>query len=199
VTNRDVAFLSFKLVGLWLMAETAIGVSSMIPFYWGRGFEDVPFATIAPTLAPMLVSIGIGVPVWFSAGWFAARVFPAESSERLQLGRLRNEPLFALALSVIGVFFVCESIPIVVHGISLFWQSRMGDSRVLGPDPDYQRLIWSATARANTVAGIARLLVGLALLTGPARITAALVRVRKELGSSLETGDPSNGNEKPRE
>ena len=91
----------------------------------------------------------------------------------------------ALALSVIGVLFVCESLPGVVNAIALFTQSRLTTSTVLGPDVDQQRLIWSAAAKANVIAAIARFLIGCGLLAGPARLSAALARIRKELSGSL--------------
>ena len=43
MTNHGVARLAFKLVGLWLMASTAIGVAG-IPYYWSSGFEKAPTA-----------------------------------------------------------------------------------------------------------------------------------------------------------
>jgi len=38
VTNLGIARLAFKLVGLWLMATTAIGVAG-IPYCWSSGFS----------------------------------------------------------------------------------------------------------------------------------------------------------------
>jgi hypothetical protein len=66
MTNRDVALLSFKLVGRWLMATAAIGVAG-IPYYWDPRFEEVRAMTVAFTLLPVLVAMGVGVPVWFNA------------------------------------------------------------------------------------------------------------------------------------
>jgi hypothetical protein len=184
VTNRDIARLAFKLLGLWLIANAAIAVAGL-PYYWEPQFEDVRAMTVFATLLPVLVAVGIGVPVWFSADWFAARIFPDAPAAPTSLDRLRGEPLVALALSVIGVLFVCESLPEVVNGIALFTQSRLTTSTVLGPDVDQQRLIWSAAAKANVIAAIARFLIGCALLAGPARVSAVLTRIRKELTGSL--------------
>ena len=88
--------------------------------------------TVFFSLLPALVAVGIGVPVWFSADWFATRVFPGESPTPLSLDRLRGEPLFALALSIFGVLFVCEALPALVNGIALFVQGREGGSSILG-------------------------------------------------------------------
>ncbi|HLA77382.1 MAG TPA: hypothetical protein VJU18_07380 [Vicinamibacteria bacterium] len=183
MTNRDVALLAFRLLGLWLVANAAIGVAGL-PYYWEPQFEAVRGMTVFFTLLPLLVAVGIGVPVWFSADWFAARIFPNQS-QPTALDRLRGEPLVALALSVIGVLLLCEALPVVVNGTALFTQSRFVGSSILGPDVDQQRLIWSAAAKANVTAGIARLLIGLALVAGPARLGTALARVRKELTGTL--------------
>jgi hypothetical protein len=81
VTNRGLALLAFKLLGLWLIANAAIGVAA-IPYFWQPQFEGVRTMTILATVLPALVSVGIGVPVWLSADWFAARIFPAEAPLR---------------------------------------------------------------------------------------------------------------------
>jgi hypothetical protein len=185
LTNRDVAMLAFKLFGLWLMAYAAIGVAGL-PFYWEQPrFDGVRTMTVLFTLLPVLVAVGIGVPVWFSADWFAARIFPDPSPERLRFDHLRAEPLVALASSVIGLYFVADSLPMLVNGVALFTQSRLTDSSFLGPDADQQSLIWSAAAKANVTAGVARFVIGLALLAGPARLARALARMRKELSGDL--------------
>ena len=194
MTNRDIARLAFKLVGLWLMASTATGVAG-IPYYWSSGFEKADRMTVFFSLLPALVALGIGVPVWFSADWFAARIFPVESPEAIRLDRLRGEPLFGLALSILGVLFVGEALPVLVNGIALFTQSRSVGSSVLGPDVDQQRLLWSSAAKANVTAGVARLLIGLLLLAGPAKLAAAAARIRKELAGTL--ADEAEAEQRP--
>jgi hypothetical protein len=186
MTNRGVALLGFKVLGLWLMASAAI-MASGIPYYWEEPqFRDVRGITIYFVLAPALVAMGIGVPIWFSAEWFAGRLFPDESTERPSLGPLRTEPLFALALSIIGVLFVCEALPAAVNALSLFLQSRSIGSSAIGPDLDQRYILWNAATKANVTAAVARLLIGLGLLAGPTRLTAAYLRIRKELSSTIE-------------
>jgi hypothetical protein len=194
VTNRGVAVLAFKLVGLWLMANAAIGIAG-VPYFWEPQFDQVRDMTVFFTVLPLLVAVGIGVPVWFSADWFADRIFPNQSPQPMALDGLRGEPLFALALSVLGVFFAAEALPVVVNGAALFLQSRQTGSRFLGPDVDQQTAIWSAAAKANVTAGIARFLIGMGLLAGPARLASAVARIRKELRGSIadEAGGEHNG------
>ena len=191
MNNRDAAVLAFKLLGLWLMANAAIGVAA-IPSYWDPRFDEVRAMTVLATLLPVLVAVGIGVPVWFSAEWFANRIFPAEGRAQSPLDRLRIEPLLALALSVLGVCLIAEALPALVNGAALFSQSRLGGSTLLGPDMDRQALIWSAAAKANFAAAIARLAIGVGLVAGPARLSAALARLRKELKGGL-SDDPAAG------
>ena len=78
--------------------------------------------------------------------------------------------MVALALSVIGLLFVCESLPGVANGIALFTQNRLTTSTILGQDVDQQRLIWPAAAKANVIAATARFLIGCGLLAGPDRL-----------------------------
>ena len=184
MTNRDLALLAFKLLGLWLMANAAIGVAQ-IPYYSDPEFDSVRGMTVFFTVLPALVAVGIGVPVWFSADWFAARLFPEESPPR-SLDHLRAEPLVAVAASILGLVFVAEALPLIVSGTALFVQGSLAGGTVLGPDDDLRTQIWSAAAKANLAAAVARLLIGVALLAGPVRLVAALARVRRELTGSLE-------------
>lgn len=196
MTNRDVALLAFKLLGLWLIASAAIGVAGL-PYYWEPQFEGIRSTAVLFALLPVLVRVGIGVLIWFSADWFAARIFPDESPQPTSFDALRGEPLFALALSIFGVFFVCDALPMVVYGIALFTQSlSAGSSLLAGSEVEQQRLIWNATAKADVTAAVARLLIGLALLAGPARLGAALARIRKEFtGTGADDGTADHSDE----
>jgi hypothetical protein len=184
VTNRGVALLAFKLLGLWLIASAAISVAA-IPYLWQPQFEEARTLTILATVLPALVSVGIGVPVWLSADWFAARIFPVEAPQPGPSDLLRPEPLLALALLILGIVFVCESLPVLVNGVALFAQSRHAGSSLLGPDMDQQRILWSAAAKATFAGSVARLLIGLGLIAGPGRLGTVAVRLRKELGGTL--------------
>jgi hypothetical protein len=183
MSNHDAAKLGFRLLGLWFMANAAVAVAG-VPYYWDSRWEGVRAITVFTTVLPALVAIGIGVPVWFSADWFATRTFAGGEGSGSP-GHLRGEPLFALALAVIGVLFICESLPILVNGLALFVQSRSVGSGVLGPDPAIQRQIWNAAAKASVAAAIARFLIGVGLLAGPAKLARAVARVRKEFAGHL--------------
>lgn len=192
MTNRDAARLAFKLFGLWLMTNAAMGVAA-IPCYWDSRFEDARAITLFVTLLPVLVAVGISIPVWFSADWFADRIFPLAGQDPQQRDRLRAEPLLALAMSVLGLLFVCEALPVLVNGSALFWQSRRGGSSLLGPDIEQQELIWSAAAKAAFAGGVARLLIGIGLLAGPARLASVMARLRKDLRGSLAEDELAAG------
>lgn len=179
MTNRDVALLAFKLVGFFLMTVAAIVIVAFL-LSGSRRNDDA-----ATTLAPALVLLGIGVSIWFSAGSLAAHIFPGAPPD-LQGDRLRGDALFALALSVMGTFFVCVALPEVARGITLFVQSR---TAVFGPDEH----IWNPTAKANAVAAVVRLLTGVALLAGRAGLGALVARVRNELRGTLVADEEDIG------
>jgi hypothetical protein len=139
---------------------------------------------------PSLVALGVGIPLWFSADWFAHRIFPSsEFSDAGGVRRLRVEPLFALATSVLGLFLVADCLPGLAGSLYLFSESRQ--TGILGPDMERQRLLWDASAKANALAGVVRLFIGLALLAGPARLSAVTSRLRRELQGSLEEEHPA--------
>jgi hypothetical protein len=184
LTNSAVALLAFKLFALCRMANAAMVAAAVPLLWWDPEFDKVRSATVFYALVPVLIAIGIGVPVWFSADWFAARIF-RDVSPPLRLDQLRGEPLVALASSVIGLYFAADSLPVLVNGAALFTQSRSTGSAFLGPDVEQQRLIWGASAKANVAAGVARFLIGLALMAGPVRLARALARMRKELSGDL--------------
>jgi hypothetical protein len=184
MTNRDAAVLAFKLLALWLLVNAAISLSGL-SYYWDPQFERIRAITLFSTLLPVLIAVGVGVPLWMSADWFAARTFPAGSGHGLDLARLRIEPLFALALSVIGALLVCEALPALVNSATLFTQSRLVGQAFLGPDDGTRQLLWDASAKGTLSASVTRLLLGLGLLAGPARLSAAVARIRGELTGPL--------------
>jgi hypothetical protein len=183
MTNHDAAKLGFRLLALWFMANAAVGVAG-VPYFWDPQWENVRAITVFNTLLPALVAVGIGVPLWFSSDTLAARTFPG-GGRAAAAGPLRTETLFALALAVIGVFLICESLPILVNGLALFVQSRSVARGILGPNPDIQSQIWHAGAKANVAAAVTRFVIGAALFAGPANLARLVARVRKEFFGNL--------------
>jgi hypothetical protein len=180
MTNKESAFLAFKLLGLWLIASAVIGMAST-PYIW-QSTPEVPRGwTTIFFLLPSLVALGVGVPVWLSADWFADHVFPGTRAS--PAGSLRADVLFSVCVSVVGLFLLAEATPTVASGVFLWAHSLQ--SGILGLDVEQANQIWSAAAKATTVAAIVKLLIGGAFLAGPGRVTAAVARVRKEFRGSL--------------
>jgi hypothetical protein len=183
VTNRDCAVLAFKLSGLWWIV-TALVAAASLPAFWDPSFQGVARFSVFATLLPAVVSFGVGYAAWFAAPWLSMQVF-SEGSASAPAPELRAEPLFAVALSVLGVAFIAEALPVAVNGIALYYQSRAAGG-FLGPTEAEQRMIWTTAAKANVAAGVARLVIGMTLLAGPARLSAVLFRLRKEMSGTLE-------------
>jgi hypothetical protein len=78
-----------------------------------------------------------------------------------------------------------EAAPMIVAGVAMFVRSRQTGTAIFGPDPAQQALIWDAAQKANLAAACTRLLIGAALLAGPARLSAAYSRIRRELRGTL--------------
>jgi hypothetical protein len=185
MTNRDLATLAFKLLGLWLIVSALIGLASL-PYVWETMPTDTRRLTVGAIFLPSLVTLGIGVPIWMSAEWFAMRVFPATPSDSVRLERLRGEALLATGFAIMGIFFIADGIPALVNSAALFVQSYTATTSVLGRDTEQQHLLWSAAAKAHTAGGVARLAIGVALLAGPVRLSAALAGIRKDLRGTLD-------------
>jgi hypothetical protein len=190
VTNRAVAVLAFRVVALWLVANAAISLAG-IPYFWSSqaGFRVV---AVLDTLLHLLVALGIGVPVWASADWLAVRTFPSESQETTPLDKLSGERLLALAFAILGVFLVSQALPALVNSLALFTQSRLAGGSVLGPDEVQRSELWDAIAKAGFAAAITRLLVGMCLLAGPARLGSAVARLRQDLVGTLAEDAPAD-------
>ena len=198
MTTVECAVLAFKLLAVWVTANGLIGMAH-VPAFWTTdqavGFRGA--ATVAAAF-PLTLSIVLGGLVWLNASWLAARVFvdPEDLAARVfgdgpedppvPRGVARLEPFFALAVSVIGVLMVVEAAPPIIQGTTLFALSRRAGSAVLGPDPEQRAALWNAVAMADYAGAWTRLLIGVAMLAGPARLGAAYARIRKELKSTLD-------------
>jgi hypothetical protein len=193
MTNRDSAVLAFRLLGVWFVAYALIGLANL-PYAWDSTQDETRRLTIAAICLPSLVTLGIGVLIWMSAEWFAARIFAVAPAHPLGSDPLRGEMLLATAFAIIGTFLIAESLPALVSSVALFVQSYTATTSILGRDSEQQHLLWSAAVKANTAAGITRLVIGLALLAGPARLSAAVASIRKDLRGTLDDAEgPGNG------
>jgi hypothetical protein len=183
MSNRDAALLGFKLLGLWLLSSAIIGVASM-PYVWQSSPDGLRGFSVATLFLPSLVALGVGIPVWLSADSFARHVFPDAAVAPTSVARgAEYQTMFGLGAALIGLLLLTEGVPAIASAAYLFTRSLQ--TGVLGADPDRRSLLWDASAKANAVAGLTRLLLGLALLAGPARLSAALNRVRREFRTSL--------------
>lgn len=182
MNSHRVAYLAFKLMGLWLLAQAVVGIGSM-PYIWQSSLDESKSTTAAFLSLPWLVSLGIGVPVWLSADWFAARVFPGTKREADVTPTLRAAPVFAVGAALIGLQLLTQGIPSLVSASYFFGRSL--EVGVLGPDEVRQRLLWDAQGKASALEGATRVVHGLALLAGPARLSDLALRVRREFGGSL--------------
>ena len=182
MSSHRVAFLAFKLLGLWLIASAVMGAATM-PYIWQTSPSEARGGTAAFLSLPWLVALGIGLSVWFSADWFASRVFPGANVDEGATTALRTEPMFAVGAAIIGLFLLAEGIPALASALYFFGRSL--ESGVLGPDESRQRLLWDVEGKANALAGITRVVLGLALLAGPAKWAAAVSRISQGFGGSL--------------
>jgi hypothetical protein len=196
MTNRDVALIAYKILGLWLLALAVITAARAPTIWtWGTDPEEGRTFMALVTLLPAVTTFGVGYAVWFGARWLATVMFPGEALAPLKLDRIETGPLFGLAMSIIGLQLASGAIPGVVNSIALFMQSRhVGATFVGSADPDTQLALWSAAAKANMAAEWTSLLLGIAFLLGPARLAVVATRVRREFSSAGEAG---NGSEEP--
>lgn len=188
MTSRDVAVLAFRLVGMWLVSSGVIGFAGL-PYLWESSPEQARRLIAGFVVLPSLVTLGLGVLLWANAEWFAARTFPVSSGDSLRPDRLRAETLVSTACMIIGIFFVADGLPALVNAAVLWVQSYTATTSILGRDVEQQRLLWGAAAKANAAAGVARFGIGVLFLLGPARLSAVLAAVRKDLRSTLEDDD----------
>jgi hypothetical protein len=196
---RDCAVLAFKLMGVWFAAGGVIGATN-IPYYWqSQRAEAMVRVALLGAAFPILFALVVGALLWMNAEGLATRVFgqdPALLAARVfgedegaepsvRRDRVASHPLFALALAVVGVLLLTEAVPQLVYALATYLRSRQTGSAMFGPDPAQQALIWDAAARANLASAVTRFVIGVALLAGPARLSAAYARVRGELKGTL--------------
>jgi hypothetical protein len=180
MTNRDGAVLAFKLLGLWLMT-TAVGLAAAIPAFWiDAAFEPVRRTGALAGALPAVVGFGVGYAVWFAAGGLAAHIFGEASAD----DRLRAEPSFAIALTIMGALFVAEAVPALVHNLAIVHASR--DGGFLGLTDESQQFLWTAQVKANVAENLTRLAIGVLLVVGPVRLGAAITRLRREFRGTLD-------------
>jgi hypothetical protein len=188
MTNRDFALLAYRVVGLWFVANALITLAS-VPYIWD-GFPENRRVFVGAMFLPSLVTLVIGVATWINAEWFASRTFPTASVNPMSPDLLQKETILATAFTIFGVVLLAGGIPPLVNLAATFVMSYTSTTSVLGRDREQQVLLWSTAAKANAAEGVARVLIGCALLAGPARLGAMLSRIRKDLHGTLDDDAP---------
>ena len=191
MTNRDLATLAFRLLAVWMIA-VGIYAAAGVPAVFEPRLSELRGSAVMAALLPAIVYAGIGGLVWLKSASLSAGTFPEPP---LAAGDgLRGEKVLALAVTVIGLLLAVEALPGVVSGVSLFTLSRQGQHSVLGSisyGSREQELLWSAAAKANLAGNVVRLVLGLGMLLGPQKLTAAYLRMRGELrGTLVDSGPP---------
>jgi hypothetical protein len=198
MSARDWAVLAFKLLGLWFAASGVTGLGN-IPYLLQSDHEAaVRLAGALGVAFPSVMSFVVGALIWINAGGLATHAVGADPAELAanvfgdgptdapaRGARIEMQPLFALALAIIGVLMLVEAVPSIVYGTTMFVRSRQAGTAIFGPDPAQQARLWDASTQATFAGACTRLLIGLALLLGPARLSAAYGRVRAELRGTL--------------
>jgi hypothetical protein len=192
MTNRDFAFLAYRLAGLWFVATALIAVAS-VPSIWGD-FPENRRVFVAAIFLPSLATLVVGLAVWINAEWFASRTCPIASATALHPDLLQKETILATAFTILGAVLIANGIPQLVNLAAVFVMSYTSTSSVLGRDPEQQVLLWSTAAKANLAEGAVRVLIGCALVAGPARLAVILSTIRKDLRGTLddEGGPPDS-------
>lgn len=187
MSSRQWAVLGFKLTGLWLIASALVTVAG-VPYFWSSTFDEVRGLTVLWAVLPALVAIGLGVPIFFSADWFAGRLFSHETSTERQAA-MAPEQTFGLALAIMGAFLLCEAIPGLVNAAALVFFGYRATSGVLGVNQGAREVLWDAGVKAGLASTVTQLLLGVALLLGPGRLSAMFGRIRREFQSDLTEGE----------
>jgi hypothetical protein len=201
VTNRDLAALLTKLLGLWLFLSFPLSLAQVVEtWFWSdRTLSDG--MSVTAMLAPLLTSVvylGIGITLWVSGETVAALIFP--QTRPLGSTTLTHEGLVAVGLGLTGVYLLALGIPGLVNACSLLALSYRTRPTVFGPEalsPD-QRTVWfDAVAKANLAEVLTQVFLGMLLVLGPRRVKAAIVRARREsFGGSLEEDTHAEGSER---
>lgn len=182
MTNRDWAVLGFQLFGLWLASRLIEEIVYRVAIGRMEG-ADVAF---------MLAFAFMAMFLWMRSDWLASRTFRhAPTSEAPNDGG-SAELLLVTALSIMGIYVIASAVPdIAAGGIVLAnlpaYRSVLGNA--FPTEPTVQAL--AVIKKADLIAEVLRLLIGVVLLVYSGRIAPALVAVRRErdLTDSFADGD----------
>jgi hypothetical protein len=175
MTNLDWAKLGFKLIGFWFMV-TAVSMAANVATLIGQpAVTGIALSMLYPATRAL-----IGILIWMYSDRLALSIFPMTAAGQNVVGQSQQEQLFALAISIIGIGLLVDSIPTFLYDLTLFIASRSGEYRsAFGfvPEPSGPR-IWNATAEASLVSALVRTLIGFGLLLSPSRIVELIASLR---------------------
>ena len=124
MTNLDWAKLGFKLVGFWFMV-TAVSMAANVATLIGQpAVTGIALSMLYPVTRAL-----IGILIWMYSDRLALSIFPTTATGQNVVGQSQQEQLFALAISIIGIGLLVDSIPTFLYDLTLFIASRSGEYR----------------------------------------------------------------------
>ena len=188
MTSRVLALVAFKTLALWLFAS---GFTSLVSglLTWAPDSVRYGFQVAAFQLAAASMFVPVGALLWIISEPLSARIFPG--TDHLPVAPARAD-LYAFAFVLVGLFLLTDAITQGVYW-AVVWRSARGTSfwNAARDMSDGTTVVYWVSARAQVGAVAVKLVVGGLFLAGPQRLSAALLRLRKEMSGTLEQDEAS--------
>ena len=188
---RDLATVAFRTLAAWLFVSGITGLSSAL-ITWRQNEAQYGKDVAIWNLAASALYIPIGAMGWLVSDWASRRSFPTPPTGTAALDR---SDLYAFASVLVGLFLLTDALTQIVYW-TVLWRSGRGPGFWrAASEYESNGVVFSVHVKAQVAATVAKTILGLILVNGPDRIKAGLLRIRRELSSSLDTPDASNDND----
>ena len=188
---RDLATVAFRTIAAWLFVNGIASLSSGL-VTWKQNEAQYGKDVALWALAAAAMYMPIGALGWLASDWAAQRSFPASEGGGTTLDR---SDLYAFASALVGLYLLTDALPQIVNWI-IVWRGSRGSAleRVASESAD-GGVTFSVHFKAQLAATLTKMVLGLVLLSGPERIKAVLLRIRRDLSGNLEETQPADDNE----
>jgi hypothetical protein len=130
MTKRDIAILSFKVLGVYAFMQ-AIDKSYYILYYliYKNQFDIASKLNLVLTSVPTLLSAICGILLWFTAPSLAASIFKSIGPEDASQASLVDVQM--VAFSIVGLFILATGFPDLVNVVVVMLTAMPGGNRAM--------------------------------------------------------------------
>ncbi len=119
MTKREIAVLSFKVLGLYAFIRVIDHLPYILYYVWGENAKQTIVPNLLIIAVPPLLLVLCSVLLWFGAPLLASIVFKSAPSGNVSNASLPD--MQTVAFAVVGLILIASALPEIVSSVVIYY------------------------------------------------------------------------------